>query len=204
MFRERVEQLIIKDKPHVDHSQQFIYILIVVMIIVLFMVSLVLFQVLRRPLPSFRAVAANKQVMMLSPYDEPNLRPSTVLLWASKAAVAAYTFDFVNYNKETETAHPYFTNAGWSAYQSAISKVIQRVVTGQLFAYGVVAGTPVISNQGVLPGHGYTWRVQIPFLVTFQSAEESKTDHYIVVMTIVKVPTNVNPDGIGIDQFQMV
>lgn len=204
MLRERVEKLIVKDQPHVDHSQKFIYILMIAMIIVLMMVSFVLYQVLKRPLPSFRAVNANKQVMILSPYDEPNLRPSTVLQWASKAAVAAYTFDFVNYAKETEAAHQYFTSAGWSAYQGSIAKVIQRVVSGQLFAYGVVAGTPVISNQGILPGQGYTWRIQIPFLVTYQSSEESKTEHYIVVMTVVKVPTNINPDGIGIDQFAMI
>ncbi|MDR3478910.1 MAG: DotI/IcmL/TraM family protein [Gammaproteobacteria bacterium] len=204
MLSERVENLILKDNPNLDHSQKIIVALIIAMILVLVAVSGILYQVFHRPLPQFRAVSANKQVMALSPYDEPNLLPATILIWASKAAVAAYTFDFVNYNKEIELAHPYFTDAGWTAYQAAIQRVITRVVSSQLFANGVVTGTPVISNQGQLPGHGYTWRVQVPFLVTFQSAEETKTDTYIVVMTIVKVPTSVNPEGIGIDQFQMI
>lgn len=204
MLGERVENLIRKDNPNLDHSQKIIFGLIVSMVFVLIVVSVILYQVLHRPLPQFRAVATNKQMMPLTAYDEPNLRPSTILLWASKAAVAAYTFDFVNYDKEIELAHPYFTNDGWAAYQSAIQRVINRVVSSQLFANGVVTGPPVISNQGQLPGHGYTWRVQVPFLVTFQSAEETKTDTYIVIMTIVKVPTSVNPEGIGIDQFQMI
>jgi intracellular multiplication protein IcmL len=78
------------------------------------------------------------------------------------------------------------------------------VVKKQLFVNGVVAGVPVISNQNELPGRGYTWRVQIPFLVSYQSSDQTTTERYIVVMMIVKVPTTVNPEGIGIDQFAMM
>ena len=204
MVTERMENLIQRDNPHLDHSQKMIIALVFAMMLVLVVASWILYQVFHRPLPSFRALATNQHTMPLTPSDEPNLLPATILQWASKAAVAAYTFDFVNYNKQIELAHPYFTEAGWSAYQSSVARVIERVVAGQLFASGVVTGTPVISNQGQLPGHGYTWRVQIPFLVTYQSAEETRSTSYIVILTIVKVSTNDNPDGIGIDQFQMI
>lgn len=177
--------------------------LIVEIVVLLILVSVVLYQIFHRPLPLFTAATPKGQRMQLIASTEPNLLSSTLIRWASKAAVAAYTFDFVNYNKEIALARPYFTESGWQDYQSSVSGVIGVITQNQLFVNGVVSGTPVISNQGELPGRGYTWRIQIPFLVTYQSAEQTSQQSYIVVLTVVKVPTTQSPTGIGIDQFVM-
>jgi intracellular multiplication protein IcmL len=126
------------------------------------------------------------------------------LRWASKAATVAYTFDFVNYNTQTAAARPYFTEDGWQDYLNSVNNLINTIVQNQLFVNGVVSGAPVISNQGNIPGRGYVWRVQIPFLVTYQSANTTSKQNYFVIISIVKVPTYVNKQGIGIDQFVMV
>lgn len=190
-----------KNEFYRNYYQKVFYVFTLSIIILLIAISVVFYQVLSRALPQFSAVTTDGHVMPLLPYNEPNLLPSTILRWASKAAVAAYTFDFVDYNREVELAHPYFTSGGWIAYQNAISDVIQRVTKGQLFVNGVVAGTPVITNQGDLPGMGYSWQVQIPFLVTYQSAEQVESKRYLVRMSIVKVPTELNADAIGIETF---
>jgi hypothetical protein len=186
-----------------DISQQLIYGLILSMFALLFCALIVLYQVIHRPDPVFYERLPSGKTLILAPYDEPNYLPQTVLNWAGKAAVASYTFNFANYNESIAQARPYFTAGGWLAYQKAISSVVSRVVKAQLIVQGVVAGPAVISNQGDLPGHGYSWNVQIPFLVTYLSAGESKSKNYFVIMLIVKVPTTVNPEGLGIDSFQM-
>jgi intracellular multiplication protein IcmL len=186
-----------------DYSQQLIYGLIISMIALLCAAAFVLYQVMHRPEPRFYEKRADGKTIVLKPYNEPNYLPETILNWSSQAAVAAYTFNFANYNKTIPQARPYFTDGGWQAYQSAISSVISRVVKAQLIVQGVVSGTPVISNQGDLPGHGYSWGVQIPFLVTYLSAGESQSKTYYVVLLVVKVPTTVNPQGLGIDSFSM-
>ena len=163
----------------------------------------VLYFVLHRPLPSFTAVASNGNHMTLTAFDEPNLLSMTITRWARKAAVAAYTFDFVNSKQELDQARIYFTSGGWSDYQNSISGLIQTLKQNQLFVSGVVTAPPVIINQGDLPGHGYVWRVQVPFLVTYQSSESTHNQNYMVQMTIAKVSTLTDPSGIGIDQFVM-
>jgi intracellular multiplication protein IcmL len=187
-----------------DYYHYFIIGLIFVVFLIAAMVGVILFQVLNRPLPEFKAVRADGQAMVLTPFTEPNLMPDTILRWASKGAITAYTFDFVNYEKQVGLARSYFTEAGWSDYQNSISKLIKTIVQNQLFVTGVVSGTPVISSEGPLPGYDYAWRVQIPFLVTYQSANATSKQSYYVQLTIVKVPTLINPQGIGIDQFVMV
>ncbi len=186
-----------------DISQQLIYALILAMLGLLACAAFVMYQVMHRPDPVFYERMPSGKINVLAPYDDPNYLPQTVLNWAMKAAVASYTFNFANYNESIQAARPYFTAGGWQAYQGAIGNVINRVVKAQLIVQGVVAGVPVISNQGDLPSHGYSWNVQIPFLVTYLSAGESKSKNYYVIMLIVKVPTTINPEGLGIDSFQM-
>jgi intracellular multiplication protein IcmL len=181
------------------------FLISVIVLLVLFMCTsgVVLYQVTHRPIPSFKATNPAGQTMVLTPFTEPNLLPDTLLRWAGKAAVAAFTFDFVNYNDEFGAARSYFTDAGWSDFKIAVAPTLSTVIKNQLFVTGVVSGTPVIANQGALPGKGYVWRIQIPFLVTYQSANTTSTSSYVVILSIVRVPTTTNPQGIGIDQFVM-
>lgn len=177
--------------------------LIVSIFIMLGMVIAVLYQVSHKPLPQFNGLALNGKTLPLTSFDEPNYQPATLLRWASKAAVAAYTFDFVNYNKEIAGARPYFTPVGWVDYQDSVSSLISDIAQKQLFVNGVVSGPPIIANEGDIGRNKYGWRVQLPFLVTYQSSEKTSRQDFIVLMTIMKVPTNENPTGIGIDQFVM-
>ncbi|TAK74359.1 MAG: hypothetical protein EPO11_06985, partial [Gammaproteobacteria bacterium] len=182
-------------------------ILIGLMILIALMIvaiSVVLYQLFNKPLPAFYAATPNGQRMTLAPNADPNLMPDTLLTWASKAAIAAYTFDFYNYNTQVAAVKPYFTDSGWQDYQRSVKDLLDTIVARQLFVSGVVAGTPVISNQGPLPGKDYAWRIQIPFLVTYQSANTTNKRNFIVIINIVRVPTNVNPQAIGIDQFIMI
>lgn len=188
---------------YVEYYHYFIYLLLACIGLILALLVLIVYQIHHRPLPQFSAVALNGQEMQIVAANEPNLLPDTLIRWASKAAVAAYTFDFVNYNKQAALARPYFTDAGWADYSASIRGLIQTIRQNQLLVNGVVSGAPVISNQGYLEGQGYVWRIQIPFLVTYQSSDGISKKSYTVSITIAKVPTWENPAGIGIDQFVM-
>ena len=189
-----------------NYYHYFIFALMGLMVFFMVIIGVVMYQILHQPLPDFYATQPDGQKMYLEPTQEPNLLPDTILRFASKAAVTAYTFDFVNYNKQIEFARPYFTDAGWADYRRSLSQqgLIDTIVKNQLFVYGIVSGTPIISNQGTLPGAGYTWRVQIPFLVTYETATGPVNRNYYVVITMVRISTDKNPQGIGIDQFVMV
>lgn len=182
----------------------FIIGMMMVIVVLMLILGLVIYQVIDRPVPSFTAVAPDNAQMSLEAFNEPNLLPDTILRFASKAATLGYTFDLYNYQDQLAAVRPYFTDAGWQDYLNSVQGLLDTIVKNQLFVNGVVSGTPVISNEGELPGKGYTWRVQIPFLVTYTSASSSSTRNFYVVLTLVRVPTNVNPQGIGVDQFLMM
>jgi intracellular multiplication protein IcmL len=185
------------------YYQPVIVTLIVAIFLMLLMVVVVLYQVTHRPLPRFVAVADTGKQMDLTAFNEPNYLPSTLLRWASKATVAAYTFDFVNYKQQIANVAPYFTDNGWAAYKSSVENLSANIVEQKIFVNGVVAGAPIISNQSATAGDGYEWRIQVPFLVTYQSAEATSRQSYTVLLNVVKIPTTVDPTGIGIDRFVM-
>jgi len=186
-----------------DRYHQVIIIMMGVIVFVMAVIGLVAYQAINRPLPVFYAVQPDGKQKQIRANTEPNLLPDTLLRFASKAATVAYTFDFVNYNEQIDNVRPFFTDTGWKDYIASVKKLIETIVAGQIFVYGVVAGTPVISNQGPLPGKGYTWRIQIPFLVTYRTSETVRNREFMVRVMLVRVPTSKNPQGVGIDQFIM-
>lgn len=187
-----------------EYYQGFLILLVTFIFILLAMAGVVLYQITHRPLPIFIAETPDGKQMQLVSRDEPNFQPDTLLRWAGKAAVAAYTFDFANYNKQLALARPYFTQAGWDNYRASISGLLNSIVANQVLINSVVIGSGVITNQGDFTGHGFAWRIQLPFLVTTQSPESTVQKTYTVVLTLVKVPTQINPVGIGVDQFVML
>ena len=192
---------------YANHYYHILIGLIIFIFLLVILVSFIFYQVESRPLPQFHAIEPNNQRMPLTAYEEPNLLPDTILRWASKAATLAYTFNYSDYilpNPRQFLARPYFTDNGWNAYRQSIAGTINSIVQNRLLVYSVVSGAPVIANQGPLPGKGFVWRVQIPFLVTYQSENTSTTNSFLVILSIVRVPTHINPAGIGIDQFIMV
>lgn len=205
MALEKLETYVPQDNDfYRNHYHQILLGLMGLIVLTIIAMSILFYQIINRPLPQFNAMQPDGKKMLLIPSAEPNLLPSTILRWASKAATVAYTFDFVSFNQQTAAARSYFTEDGWNDYLNSVSTLINTIVENKLFVYGVVSGPPVISNQGQLPGKGYVWRVQIPFLVTYQSENTTSKRSFFVVLSIVRVPTHINKQGIGIDQFVMV
>lgn len=185
------------------HFTTLIISLISAIFVMIALVVFLLYQIHHRPLPQFSAHASNGNIIRLTASYEPNMLSSTLIKWANQAVVAAYTYDFLNYPDQLKLAQPYFTENGWKLYSRSIQDLINTMVKNQLIVNGVVSGPAVISNQGDLPSVGRAWRVQVPFLVSYQAAENIRTDNFIVTLTLVTIPTTQNPTGIGIDQFVM-
>ena len=156
MALDKIEQYIPRNNDfYRDHYHHLLMGLIACIVFLMLMVGVFFYQVMNRPLPQFNAVEPDGKSMLLISSNEPNLLPDTILRWASKAATVAYTFDFVGYNAQIKAARPYFTELGWQDYLNSVNRLINNIIQSKLFINGVVSGTPVISNQGEVPGTKY-------------------------------------------------
>jgi intracellular multiplication protein IcmL len=125
-----------------------------------------------------------------------------LLQWANTAAIAAYTYNFVNYRQELQSASDFFTPEGWAEFTGALrtSNNLNSVIEKKLVVSAVATGAPVILDQGVING-AYTWTVQMPMLVTYQSASQVARQNIVVKMVIQRISTLNSARGIGISSF---
>lgn len=162
-------------------------------------------QATHQPEPRYFATTADGQVIAMVPLGEPNVSQSTLLQWASVAAVSAYTYDFVNYRSQLQAIADNFTPNGWDSFTASLkdSGTIDAVTSKRMVVSAAASGAPVIVAQGPLAGT-YSWKVQIPLLVSFQSASEIKSRKMQVTLLIQRQSTLTSPRGIGIAQFIVV
>lgn len=80
------------------------------------------------------------------------------------------------------------------------SNNLEAVKAKKLIVSAVATRAPIILQKGLLNGL-YSWRIQMPILVTYQSASEFSQQNNVVTMLITRVSTLNSPRGIGIAQF---
>lgn len=164
--------------------------------------SLLVYLLTHPPAPKYFATSINGRITPLYPLNEPNQSDSAVLQWANQAAIAAFTYNFVNYREELQASSGFFTADGWSQFLNALeqSNNLDAVKAKKLIVSAVATRAPIILQKGILNGR-YSWRVQMPILVTYQSASEFSQQNNVVTMLITRVSTLNSPRGIGISQF---
>lgn len=202
MRDKSVETAKLRPNFHRDNYRRVVAVLIFFLVVNVVLVCGLVYMVLTPEDQAFYATMNDGKVSQLFPLEEPNLPQTAVLQWSNQAAIAVYTIDFINYVSQLRAAARYFTEAGWAAFKETVKKTaIPEVQAKQLVVTAVATAAPIILEEGNLNGR-YTWKVEIPMLVSYQGASGDPVKQAVdVVMTVVRVNTHHNPKGIGIVQF---
>nr|WP_233586529.1 type IVB secretion system apparatus protein IcmL/DotI [Legionella sp. km772] len=211
LYRSNTEEIMAEDALAVvqlrnqfyKDSQRKVMLALLIAILANFLLGGLLFYIISHPpAPKYFATSINGRITPLFPLNEPNQSDSAVLQWANQAAIAAFTYNFVNYRDELQASSGFFTAEGWDQFLNALqqSNNLDAVKAKKLIVSAVATRAPIILQKGVLNG-SYSWRVQMPILVTYQSASEFTQQNNVVTMLITRVSTLNSPRGIGIAQF---
>lgn len=185
-----------------DGYRKLVGILLFSILIVVILASSLAYIVTHPPAPKYFATDSTGRIIPLVALNQPNMSTPAILQWANTAAVAAFSYNFVNYRKELQAASTFFTPAGWEAFESGLkdSNNLDAVIAKKLVVSAVATGAPVVLQKGVIAGR-YSWRVQMPLLVTYQSAGGMTQQQLILKMLITRISTLNSARGIGIAQF---
>jgi intracellular multiplication protein IcmL len=191
-----------KSNFYKDSYSRILFVLLLSITLNFGLASTVLYFIANPPQAKYFATSINGRITPLSPLDMPNQSDSAVIQWATQAAIAAYTYNFVNYQNELKTASKFFTRTGWGQFLDALkdSKSLEIVKKKKLIVSAVAAKAPVILQKGLLNGR-YQWRIQVPVLVSYQSASENMKQRHVVSLLVKRISTLETARGIGISQF---
>lgn len=202
MSDDTLTAVVTRNQFYRDGQHKMVIMLLLSMVTNILLVAAIGYIFLHPPEPKYFATSINGRITPLFPLDEPNQSDSAVLQWANQAATAAFTYNFVNYHTELQSSSGFFTADGWTQFLTALkdSNNLEAVKAKKLIVSAVATRAPVILQKGLLNGR-YSWRIQMPILVTYQSASEFSQANNVVTMLITRVSTLNSPRGIGIAQF---
>lgn len=203
MADNAIEIVRLRNEFYRDNYRRLVMILLLSIVIIFLLGGSLIYIWTHPPSPRYFATATNGRIIPLVPLDEPNLSNAALLQWAQTAAIAAFTFDFTNYRQQLQAASEFFTAEGWESYVHSLiqTRNLELVKAKQLVVHAVATGAPTFTDTpGVVKGR-YSWRVQMPLLVTYESVQVTVPQNVIVTMLITRTSTLNSPSGIGIAQF---
>lgn len=202
MAEDALKDIAHRNAFYKDGQRKIVLILLISILANLLFGGILFYIISHPPAPKYFATSVNGRITPLKPLNEPNQSDSAVLQWANQAAIASFSYNFVNYRSELQAASGFFTATGWTQFLNALqsSNNLDAVRNKKLIVSAVATRAPIILQKGVL-NNRYSWRVQMPILVTYQSASEFTQQNNVVTMLITRVSTLNSPRGIGIAQF---
>ncbi len=152
--------------------------------------------------PDYFSTSVNGNTEKLTALDQPNTSDHVIIQWATLATIATYSYDFVNYENQLENASQFFTSDAWDAFMYALDSgnTLDSVISKKLVVNAVATKPAVILEKGYLNGV-YAWKIQIPILVTYQSARELTPINLIVTLVVNRISTRYSVKGVGIVSF---
>jgi intracellular multiplication protein IcmL len=202
MAEDVLAKVAMRNSFYRDGQRKIMFVLLVSMIGNFILCGTLAYLLTHPPAPKYFATSINGRITPLVALNMPNQADSAILQWSNQAAIAAFTYNFVNYRTELVAASGFFTAEGWGQFIEALgsSNNLDAVKAKKLVVSAVATSSPVILQKGVLNGR-YSWRIQMPILVTYQSASEFSQQNLNVTMLVTRVDTLNSPRGIGIAQF---
>jgi len=160
------------------------------------------YQIATRSTGQYFAVLPNNTSNVIKALDRPSVSTKALLSWVTLAATATFSFDFVNLHDQLEKLKDYFTVDGYNNFLNSLSAtgMAKTITDKKLILSAVAVGTAIVLHEEESHS-GYTWRIQVPVLIRYQSANVNETREQLVEVLVTQVPTSDAPKGIGIAQY---
>lgn len=160
------------------------------------------FQYFVRSPGEFFAKPPNDPIFRLTVLERPNVSSKALLSWATLAATATFSLDFVNYEENIKALKDYFTVDGYQNFLQSLSAAgtVATILDKKLVLTAVPIGPAIILSEGEQYG-GYTWQIQLPLLIRYQSVSTNETSVKLITMLVTQVSTKLASKGIGIAQY---
>lgn len=125
------------------------------------------------------------RLLAFVPVSTPNMSTDDVIKWTVEAVEASYSYDFINYRAQLQTAQRYFTNYGWNNYMKALyaSNNLVSLAVGHFVENAQVIDKPKLITEGRLAG-AYAWKLEMPLLVTVSKPPYDDNSKFLQAWTV--------------------
>ena len=90
------------------------------------LVFILIYLIMYPPSPDYFPVGISGHVVSIVPLDEANQSDDAVLQWSSQAAMASFSYSYVDYRDELQASSQFFTADGWGQFLHALAASSQK------------------------------------------------------------------------------
>lgn len=158
-----------------------------------------------KPEPRYFATREDGGIIPLIAVNQPFLQDGQVTNFAVEAVTTAMTMDFANWRQDLAGSSQYFQRPdGYQNFLAALesAKILDFIQERNLVSTAIANGA-VITGRGVDVRGRYSWTLQIPLRVTYQSSNDRTTQELLAEVVVSRVPTWESPSAIGITRITM-
>ncbi len=201
---DALEVVRLRNNFYRDSYRRVLVVLLIMVLLNVALTALLYYMITNRPKPEYFATTSDGKVIRMHALSEPLVTPAELLQWSTVAATSVNTYNFVNWRKALQDASDYFTPTGWREFQKELknSNNLETVTNKKLSVSAVATGAPVILDRGLI-GNVYKWKIQLPLLITYESASTNISQPVVATMLVTRISTLDTPKGIAIDAFYM-
>jgi len=152
--------------------------------------------------PKYFSVDMQGRIRELTALNRPMPSNDQVINWVATAVTKAHTLSFASYQQQLDEMKFNFTPEGWRGFEDALRRAgfLDSLIKSKYITSASPTGAPIIAAEGLV-GEVYAWRLQVPLVVSFQSASSRESRSLMIEVTVVRRPETENPVGLGIAQF---
>jgi len=185
-----------------DQFRRIVSVLLFFLIMGIGLFGAYIFLIYNTPATRYYASTTTGEVIPIESLSEPVVTQDYIVQWSKLVVRSAYTFDFAHSDQQLQAVEPNFTPDGWASFLKAVqdSGFLDVVKQKRLMVSSVINGPPVILDQYIMNGV-YTWVVQMPVLILFNSASDHMNRQFYINLTIKRVPDLLNARGVAVTNF---
>lgn len=153
-----------------------------------------------KPEPLFFIAREDGGIIPIVPVTQPYLNDAAVLNFAVEAITNSLTLNFANWRSQLSSASEFFERPnGWNNFLEALegSGTLDLIRNRNLVS-SVVANGAVIVDRGPDASGRFRWVVQVPITISYQSANESRTESRLAELEIARLPTWQTSRAVGV------
>ena len=158
-----------------------------------------------KPEPRYFATREDGGIIPLVAISQPFLKKGEVTNFAVEAITAAFTMDYKNWRKDLDDASIYFQRPeGWDNFLNAIqtSGTLDFIRNRKLISDAVANGASILS-QGIDENGRYSWTVQIPLKISFESQNQRSSESMTAEVIVSRLPVWESSAAVGITRITM-
>lgn len=202
MADEGLKLIILRNAFYRDSYRRVVIALFVVLGINCILGFMIFYKWTNPPTPQYFATTADGRIIMLHKLTDPVVTDDFIVQWATNAVRGAFSLDYIHWREQLEQAANNFTPEGWKYFLNSLrnSNNLKTLTSLKMVSNVTVTAAPQVVEKEIVGGH-FAWKVEMPLLITYESAEHTIHMPVNVTLIVIRMPVQNYPQRVAINNF---